>query len=213
VHLFPSAARPTNEIAAPRPDDPDADLVANVQAGNADAFEDLVRRHTRRVFRTLIGILGDAEEAQDASQEAFLRAYEHIARFQGRSKFATWLVSIATNVGVQRLRDRRPMESLDEAGDDHSLRPRLVQAWHDDPEQVYSQQERRRLVERGVMRLPAPYRIAVMLRDIEQLPNEDAAAALNLSVPNFKARVFRGRCLLREMLAPHFVRRERSAAQ
>ena len=213
VHLFPSAARPTDFGEKTAPDDPDVDLVTKVQEGDADAFEELVRRHTRRVFRTLAGILGDPDEARDAAQEVFLKAYQHIGNFQGRSKFGTWLVSIATNAGVQRLRERRPWESLDETGNDDSFRPRQVQAWQDDPEQAYLKEETRRLVERQVMRLPAPYRVAVMLRDIEQLPTEEAAAALNLSVPGFKARVFRGRSMLREALTPHFIRRERRAAR
>lgn len=212
VHRFPFAARPVIEAGMPRPADPDAELVARVQTGETDAFEELVRRHTRRIYRTLVGVLGDADEARDAMQETFLKAYQNIGGFQGRSKFITWLISIATHAGIERLRERRPAESLDETGEDRLL---TVQArtWRDNPEEAYSRGEIRAIVERGVMRLPAPYRLAVMLRDIEQLSNEEAAAALNLSVPGFKARVFRGRCLLRETLAPHFTWREKGAGR
>ncbi len=129
--------------------DPDAELVARVQDGDLDAFEELVTRHSRRVYRTLMGIVGNVEEAQDAMQDTFLKAFQHIGDFQRRSKFSTWLVSIATNRGLQRLRERRRLESLDETGPeaDEEFRPRQVRAWADDPEQLYSQAERRRLVE------------------------------------------------------------------
>jgi RNA polymerase sigma-70 factor (ECF subfamily) len=186
--------------------DPDAEYVARVQSGDLDAFEELMARHNQRVYRTLVGILGNPDEARDALQDTFLKVFQHLARFEGRSKFSTWLVSIATNTGIQRLRERRPMESLDEAGsDEEGFRPRQVQAWTDDPEQLYSQAEMRSLIENGVMKLPVKYRMVLMLRDIEQLPIEEAAAALGLGIPAIKARLLRGRLMLRESLAPHFI--------
>jgi RNA polymerase sigma-70 factor, ECF subfamily len=188
--------------------DADAALVAAVQDGNVEAFEELVARHSRRVYRTLMAILGNVEEAQDAMQDTFLKAFQYIGKFQGRSKFSTWLVSIASNTGLQRLRDRRPVESLDDAGPEaeEDFRPRQVRAWADDPEQVYSQAERRRLVESGLLELPPKYRVVLVLRDIEQLSGEEAAKALGLGIPAMKARLFRARLMLREALAPHFAR-------
>ena len=186
--------------------DPDAEYVARVQSGDLDAFEELMTRHNQRVYRTLVGILGNPDEARDALQDTFLKVFQHLARFEGRSKFSTWLVSIATNTGIQRLRERRPMESLDEPGsDEEGFRPRQVQAWTDDPEQLYSQAEMRSLIENGVMKLPVKYRMVLMLRDIEQLPIEEAAAVLGLGIPAIKARLLRGRLMLRESLAPHFI--------
>jgi RNA polymerase sigma-70 factor, ECF subfamily len=187
-------------------EDADAGVVARVQGGNLEAFEDLVRRHGRRVYRTLAGILGNPEEAQDATQDAFLKAFEHIGEFQGRSKFSTWLLSIARNTGLQRLRERENVESLDEGASEgeEEFRPRQVRAWQENPEQLYSQKESRELVEKGVMGLPAKYRVVVMLRDIEQLSTEEVAQALGRSVPGLKARLLRGRLMLRESLTPHF---------
>jgi RNA polymerase sigma-70 factor (ECF subfamily) len=186
--------------------DPDAETVARVQNGDLDAFEDLVTRHNRRVYRTLLGILGSQEEARDAMQDTFVKAFQHLGEFQGRSKFSTWLVSIASNTGLQLLRDRKPMQSLD--GDfseaDESFRPRQIRAWTEDPEQLYSRTETRTLVEEGVMKLPAKYRVVLMLRDIEQLSIEEAAAALGLGIPALKSRHLRGRLMLREALTPHF---------
>jgi RNA polymerase sigma-70 factor (ECF subfamily) len=184
--------------------DPDSELVARVRYGDLDAFEELVIAHSRRVYRTLISVIGNVQEAQDAMQDTFLKAFEHIGDFQGRSKFSTWLTSIASNTALQRLRDRRRLEGLDDAGDEAELRLRRARAWDADPEQLYSQAERRRLVESALMKIPSKYRVVLVLRDIEQLSTEEAATALGLGIPGLKARLFRARMMLREALSPHF---------
>ena len=173
-----------------------------------DAFEELVRRHTRRVFGVLAGIVGNMDDVRDVMQDVFLKAYEHIKRFQGRSKFSTWLTSIAINTGTELLRQRRPTESLAE-DEDEDFRPRQVQSWEEDPEQLLAASQRSQLVREAILRLPQKYRIAVVLRDINQLSTEDAAAALGIGVPALKARVLRGRLMLRESLAPHFTRTDK----
>jgi RNA polymerase sigma-70 factor (ECF subfamily) len=207
------SAPPDRHIHVSIPVDPDAETVARVQAGDLDAFEELMIRHNQRVYRTLVGILGNADEARDAMQDTFLKVFQHLAGFEGRSKFSTWLVSIATNTAIQRLRERRPTESLDESTpDEEGFRPRQIQAWTDDPEQLYSQAEMRSLVENGVMRLPVKYRVVLMLRDIEQIPMEEAASALGLGIPAIKARLLRGRLMLREALAPHFIPADRKGS-
>jgi RNA polymerase sigma-70 factor, ECF subfamily len=182
--------------------DPDTGLVARVQNGELDAFEELVARHSRRVYRTLVGIIGNVEQAQDAMQDTFLKAFEHIGDFRGRSKFSTWLISIASNTALQLLRERKHLECLDDAGEEAEFRPRQVRAWDADPEQLYSQAERRRLVESGLMKLPSKYRVVLVLRDLEQLSAEEAATALGLRIPAIKARLFRARMMLREALSP-----------
>ncbi len=212
LHLVPADLRPTHEspaasLAAVASEDPDAALVAEAQRGNLDAFASLAREHSRRVYRTLMAILGDPEEAKDAMQEVFLSAFKHLAGFQGRSRFSTWLTSIARNTAVQVLRDRRNFQSLDEGSGemDEEFRPSQVRAWQDDPEQQYSVEETRRLVERSILQLPAKYRVVLMLRDLEQLSTERVAEDLGLSMPAVKARLLRGRLMLREALTPHFV--------
>ena len=202
ANLSTPEARPTERSAA---SDPDAEAVARVQGGDVDAFEDLINRHSRRVYRTLVGILGNPEEACDAMQDTFLKAFKHLGNFQGRSKFSTWLVSIASNTGLQLLRERKRVQSLDDDVDtDDGFRPQQIRAWSDDPEQSYSKTEVRSLVEDHVMKLPAKYRVVVMLRDIEQLSIEETAAALGLGIPALKSRHLRGRMMLREALTPHF---------
>ncbi|MBI4470259.1 MAG: sigma-70 family RNA polymerase sigma factor [Acidobacteria bacterium] len=192
-------------------DDPDSDLVLRVQQGEMNAFEELVNRHNRKIYRILLGITGKHEEAEDGVQETFLKAFEHMGSFKGRSRFSTWLIRIAMNAGVQRMRRSRNMESLDEGvgEDDETFRPRQLRAWTDDPEQLYSKEQRRSLVERGLKALPQKYRMAVILRDIEQLSTEEAAQALQLGVPALKSRLLRGRLMLREALAPYFARGQR----
>jgi len=203
--LYPSASPSRLTFDATPPDDPDAAAVARVQGGDTDAFEELVRRHSRRVFGTLAGLLGNLDDARDLTQDVFLRAFENIGRFQGRSKFSTWLTSIAINTGTELLRQRKPSESLDQGEEGDEFRPRQIQSWADDPEQVLAASQRSQLVREGVLRLPEKYRVVVLLRDLNQLSTEEAATALGLSIPAVKARLLRGRLMLRESLAPHFI--------
>jgi RNA polymerase sigma-70 factor (ECF subfamily) len=185
-------------------DDPDLEVVRRVKEGDTEAFEELVRSHGRRVYRSLIGILGNAEEAEDALQDCFFKAFQHLAEFEGRARFSTWLLRIAINTGVQRLRGRKDFASLDEESED--FKPRSIRAWNENPEDLYSREELKRLVEREVMKLPVKYRVALMLRDLEELPTEQAANALGLTVPGLKARVLRGRLMLRESMVSYFAR-------
>ena len=195
--------------------DPDAGLIAQAQAGKLEAFEELARRHTQLIYRTLMAILGNQADAQDAMQDVFLSAFKHIGGFQGRSKFSTWLVSIARNAALQRLRHRKDVESLDEGWyeEDRDFRPRQIRAWEDNPERRYSNLETRQLIEKGILELPMKYRVVVMLRDIEQLSTDEVARQLGLSVPTAKIRLLRGRLMLREWLSPHFTTGLRRAAQ
>jgi RNA polymerase sigma-70 factor (ECF subfamily) len=209
VHPPESKLRPTIEGVT---DDPDLEELISAQKGDVGAFETLVGRHSQRVYRTLVGFLGNPDDARDAMQDAFLNAYRNLGRFERRSRFATWLTTIASNVGLQRLRDRKKLVSLDDDGSDQEeYRPRQIRAWEDDPEQRYSKAEQRDLVERAIARLPAKYRVVVILRDVQQLSTEETAAALGLSVPAVKARLLRARLMLRETLAPHFTEGAQSA--
>jgi RNA polymerase sigma-70 factor (ECF subfamily) len=204
------AVEPERQIVEPEfadqvvSDDPDFEIVARVRNGETDAFEDLLLTHSTRDYLILLGILGSAEEAEYELQDAFFKAFQHLPRFEARSRFSTWLVRIAINTGLQRLRSRKEFDSLDEENEE--FRPRKIQAWSDSPEEFYSREELRKLVEQEVMKLPSKYRVALMLRDLEELSTEEAAATLGLSVPGLKARVLRGRLMLRESLVPYFAK-------
>ena len=210
VHPFPARPHPTVEESPPEEaDDPDAKTVSKVKDGDTDAFEDLVRRHGRRVQRTLDGILRDVGDVEDAMQETFIKAYRNIDQFEGRSLFATWLTRVAINVGLQIHRRHKSTESLDQDPQKiERFQPKRLQAWQDNPEKLYSRAETRNLVLKAVDDLPPKYRTAVLLRDFQQLSTQEAAEALGVSVAALKARLFRGRMLLRESLTPYYARRD-----
>jgi RNA polymerase sigma-70 factor, ECF subfamily len=201
VNLSVVPDHPTSEGA-------DLELVTRARQGETEAFEGLFRRHHRALYRTLLGITGRPEDAEDAVQTAFLKAFQHLDQFQGASRFSTWLTRIAINEGLGKLRERGRIESLD-AGDeeDAEFTPRKLRAWDDDPEVLRSRAQARELVEREILKLPAKYRLAVLLRDIQQYSAEEAAQILGLGVPTLKTHLLRGRLFLREALAPHFARR------
>jgi RNA polymerase sigma-70 factor (ECF subfamily) len=189
--------------------------VARVRAGDDAAFEELIARHGAKIYRAVIGITGDPADAEDATQNAFIKAHTWLDTFQGKARFSTWLMRIAINEGLEVLRRRRPHETLDDAAPesiaDHY--PSNVRPWADDPESLYSQAEIRGLVEKAIMKLPAKYRVVAILRDLEGLSTEEAAMALGLQVPALKTRLLRARLMLREALAPHFQRRTREGGR
>jgi RNA polymerase sigma-70 factor, ECF subfamily len=189
--------------------DEDLDLVARARQGETAAFEALFRRHHRAVYRTLLGITGCSEDAEDAVQNAFLKAFQHLDQFAGASRFSTWLTRIAINEGLGRLRERGRLESVDAAadGEDESFMPRNVRAWEEDPEALRSRAQKKELVEAEILKLPSKYRLAVLLRDIQQYSAEEAAQILGLGVPTLKTHLLRGRLQLREALAQHFAPR------
>jgi RNA polymerase sigma-70 factor (ECF subfamily) len=209
-------AAPVPVEAVLRPD-PDAREVARAGAGDLAAFEALVERHGRRVYRMLLGITGNAADAEDGMQNTFVKAWQHIGEFHGDSKFSSWLSRIAMNEGLEILRRRRSKgrQALVEwdAVDEARFRPRSTRPWEEDPEQRYSRVEMRGIVEKELMKLPAKYRVAVMLRDLEGLDTQEAAAAMGLNVATLKTRLLRGRLMLREALAPYFRQKPRPAGE
>ncbi len=186
--------------------DDDLPLVDRVLAGDAQAFEELVRRHERRVYRTTFAITGSQEEAEDAMQETFLKVYQHLGDFQRASRFSTWLTRIAINEALQKRRRRRPTESLDEPiMTDEGVMPKQLEDWHD-PERIYAKEEIRKIVEQAIQSLPPIYREAFVLRDVEGLTTEEAAEVVGVAIPAFKSRLLRARLMMREALAARFQR-------
>jgi RNA polymerase sigma-70 factor, ECF subfamily len=206
-----SIANPIKQEVEPAVD-ADAQIVGRVQAGDTEAYSELVKRHEKRVYRTLMGITGSREDAEDATQNAFLKAYLHLKDFQGASRFSTWLLRIAINEGLERLRRRKQTVSLDDdREEEEGFKPREFRDWRENPEQLYTKSELRELVEKEVMKLPMKYRVVVMLRDLEEQTTEETATALNLEISNVKTRLLRGRLMLREALAPYFMRPRENA--
>ena len=152
-------------------------LVAAAKAGDISAFEALVGRYERKIFRLTQNITQNREDAEDAMQEAFLKAFEHLQEFQGNSRFYTWLVRIAVNQALMKLRKRRPNQvSLDEDIDtgEESI-PRDVEDWGPSPEDRYEQRELGGILEGVISELEPSFRIVFQLRDIEELSTEGGA--------------------------------------
>ena len=182
-------------------------LVRRAKRGDVQAFEELVRRYDRNVFRIAQHITQNREDAEDVVQEAFLKAYRNLAKFQEQSKFYTWLVRIAVNEALMKLRRKKPGRtvSLDEEikTEDDSL-PREVADWSPNPEQMYNQEELRDILTRTIQGLPQGFRTVFVLRDVEGLSTEETAQALELSIPAVKSRLLRARLQLRERLNRFF---------
>ncbi len=182
---------------------PDDELVRRSQAGNSEAFEELVRRYERKVYSITYRMMGNEQDASEALQDTFLRAFRFLPKFQFKSSFYTWLYRIATNVSLTRLRKRKspPIVSLDEpVGDDGDL-PLEIPDYKYSPEEMMRRRELHEALQKSVESLPADYRSVVVLRDLEGLSNEEVGKILNLSVPAVKSRLHRGRLVLREKLA------------
>jgi RNA polymerase sigma-70 factor (ECF subfamily) len=171
------------------------------------AFESLVKRYDRNVFRIAQHITQNREDAEDVVQDAFLKAYTNLGQFQGQSKFYTWLVRIAVNEALMRLRRRRPerMVSLDEdVKTEEDSMPREIADWTPNPEQQYNQAELKDILSRTIQGLPTSFRTVFVLRDVEGLSTEETAEALGLSIPAVKSRLLRARLQLRERLTKYF---------
>jgi RNA polymerase sigma-70 factor (ECF subfamily) len=182
-------------------------LVQAAKEGDVSAFEQLVRRYDRNVFRIAQHITQNREDAEDVVQEAFLKAYENLDQFKGNSKFYTWLVRIAVNESLMKLRRRRTDRtvSLDEDIEtEEDKMPREVADWAPNPEQLYKQGELQEILGKTINGLPASFRTVFVLRDVEGLSTEETAEALELSIPAVKSRLLRARLQLRERLNKYF---------
>ena len=182
-------------------------LVRAAKSGDIAAFEQLVKRYDRNIFRLAQHITQNREDAEDVVQEAFLKAYQHLKGFQEQSKFYTWLVRIAVNESLMKLRRRRADKtiSLDqEIETEENSVPREVADWSPNPEQVYGQAELNGILAKTIGGLPGGFRTVFVLRDIEGLSTEETAEALQLSVPAVKSRLLRARLQLRERLNRYF---------
>lgn len=160
------------------------------------SFESIVEEFGDFVYNLTYRILGNPDDAEDAAQEAFLAAYRNFDRFRGESKVSTWLYRIATNAALMRLRKDRNKRTLTETGYDdmHLVSPT------DGPEKLALNSELREHLEGGLDQLPPNLKAAVVLRDVQGLSNEEASEIVGISVSSLKARLHRGRVLLRKHL-------------
>ena len=187
----------------------EAQIIASILAGNTHEFHDLIRPYERSVYVMALSLLHNEADAEDAAQEAFLKAFRNLAHFRGEAKFSTWLISITLNEARSRLRSGKTMkmESLDEPpeGQGH-VTPALLRDWREIPSEALERKEVRSLLQQAVTDLPLIYREVFLLRDVEELSVNESADALGITVASVKVRLHRARIMLQKMLVPQLKR-------
>ena len=183
----------------------DAQIIASILEGNTHEFHELIRPHERSVYIMALSLLQNEADAEDAAQEAFLKAFRNLANFRGEAKFGTWLISITLNEARSRLRSRKniKIESLDVAPDDQgNVSPALLRDWREIPSEALERKEVRLLLQQAVSDLPVIYREVFLLRDVEELSVLESAETLGISIASVKVRLHRARMMLQKELVP-----------
>lgn len=179
--------------------------IASILAGNTQEFHSLIRPYERTVYVMALTLLKNEADAEDAAQEAFLKAFRNLKSFRSESKFSTWLISITLNEARSRLRRKSavPMESLDEPSDEQGhVSPALLRDWREIPSEAVERLEMRQLLQQAVADIPLIYRETFVLRDMEELSVNETAETLGISVASVKVRLHRARMMLQKRLAP-----------
>lgn len=184
----------------------DSEIARRIAAGDRGVLQQLMRRHNQTLFRTARSILKDDAEAEDAVQEAYLLAYRAMGGFRGDAKLSTWLVRIVVNesIGRRRKRDRRAevieLNGGSEANGD-AMQAGMRESSPEQPDRAALRKEMRRILEAGIDRLPDAFRSVFVLREVEEMTVEEAAACLGIPQATVRTRHFRAKSLLREALA------------
>jgi len=187
----------------------DLDLIARVQAGQQELFYELVKPYERRVFAAAMAILHNESDAEDAAQEAMLKAFAHIKQFRAEARFSTWLIQITVNESLMRKRRERTviMEPIDNrrdagtSGEDSEYAPRDFADWREIPSEALERKEVRQRLAEALGSLDPKYREVFMMRDMEHLNIQETAEALGITVASVKTRLLRARLMLRDLLA------------
>ncbi len=186
----------------------ETELVASLQAGEGDAFEALMRAHTPALLRAARRFLRSEEDARDAVQDAFVSLFKSIGKFESNSQVATWLHRILINCCLMKLRTRRrhPEEDIERllprfSDDGREVEPSVP--WTESAETILQRAELRDRVRSSIDNLPEPYRVVLLLRDIEEVSTEEVAKLLDVTPNAVKVRLHRARQALRTLLDPH----------
>jgi RNA polymerase sigma-70 factor (ECF subfamily) len=195
-------------------DHPDAALLAQLRAGDENAFATLVRRESGKLLAVARRILRSEDEAQDAVQDALLSAFQHLDRFEGNARLSTWLHRITVNSALMRLRSkkRRREDAIEEllpgfAEDGHHLAP--VQTFGGGAEEEIASAQIAGIVRAAIDELPDSYRVVLLLRDVEGMDTAEAAVALGIGNDAAKMRLHRARQALRTLLEKRLPREDR----
>lgn len=180
-------------------------MIASILRGNPQLYHELVRPYERSVYMMALSYMKNEADAEDVAQEAFLKAFRHLASFRAEAKFSTWLVSITLNEARSRLRREGAvrMESIDQTPEEGGhISPALLRDWREVPSEALERGEVRHILQTAIRGLPDIYREVFLLRDVEELNIAETAAALRISVANVKVRLHRARMMLQKQLAP-----------
>jgi RNA polymerase sigma-70 factor (ECF subfamily) len=180
-------------------------MIAAILAGDTQLYHQLIRPYERSVYMMAVSYMKNEADAEDVSQEAFLKAFHHLASFRSESKFSTWLVGIALNEARSRLRRDGVlrMDSLDDTTEDGGhISPAILRDWREVPSEALERKEVRQMLQKAITGLPEKYREVFILRDVEELNIFETAVALSITVANVKVRLHRARLMLQKQLSP-----------
>ncbi len=180
-------------------------MIASILAGETQLYHELIRPYERSVYMMALSYMKNEADAEDVAQEAFLKAFHHLASFRAEAKFSTWLVGISLNEARSRLRHEGSMrmESIDDTREDGAhISPGILRDWREVPSEALERKEVREMLQKAITSLPEKYREVFLLRDVEELNNVETAAALCITVGNVKVRLHRARMMLQKQLAP-----------
>ena len=184
----------------------EAECIRRILAGERQLFHDLIRPSERAIYFLLLSLLRNEAEAEDAAQETAIKVYLNLKNFRGDSQFRTWVLSIARNEGLGRLRKQgtRREDSLDAGTDEQTgdYTPAILTSWREIPSEALERKELGALLREAIDALPGIYRNVVLLRDIEEMDIRETAAALGITEGAVKVRLHRARALLQRNLAP-----------
>ncbi len=183
----------------------DVDIIARVATGDVGAFAELMRRYNRKLYRTARAMTGDNGEAEDIVQEAWTRAYAHIADFRNESAISTWLVRIVLNEALGRKRRTRPTVELDETNEHQMSSVIMLPSCGANPESSMSRTQVRHLLERAIDTLPPDFRTVFVLRSVEEMRGAEVAQQLGIPEATVKTRLHRARALIRQELEKNFL--------
>ena len=180
-------------------------MIAAILAGDIQLYHELIRPYERSVYMMALSYVKNEADAEDVAQEAFLKAFHHLATFRSESKFSTWLIGIALNEARSRLRREGVlrMDSLDDTTEDGGpVSPAILRDWREVPSEALERKEIRQMLQEAITGLPEKYREVFILRDVEELNIFETAAALRITVGNVKVRLHRARLMLQKQLSP-----------
>lgn len=184
----------------------ETECIRRILAGEKHLFHELIRPCERPIYFLLLSLLKNETDAEDSAQETVIKVYQNLGKFRGDSQFRTWVLSIARNEGLGRLRKitTRREDSLEAETDEQSgdYTPAILTSWREVPTQALEQKELGAILRKAIEGLPEIYRNIVLLRDIEEMDIRQTAAALGISETAVKVRLHRARALLQRALAP-----------